>query len=160
MIADIEETEAARVTGTEASDGRARQADGTGGDAGLAFRCFLAAAKKGVGDAAFNVGVCYARGVGVEEDQRRANLWLERAAAPLAAPRGAAPRDGAGAGAVRAEGAAGGGDPRAQLLLAQRLSVRPSPSAFKAPPPPARPRSPAPTAAPGTSCSSRPSATG
>ena len=125
MIADFEETEAARGTGTEASDGRARQTAGTGGDAGLAFRCFLAAAKKGVGDAAFNVGVCYARGVGVEEDQRRANLWLERAAAPLAAPRRASPRDGAGA--ARAEGAAGGGDPRAQLLLAQRLSVHPCP---------------------------------
>ncbi len=52
----------------------------------LAFQFALEAAEKGLAEAQFNVGECYAAGIGVEADMYQARAWYERAAEQGQAP--------------------------------------------------------------------------
>jgi len=49
-------------------------------DAELAFRCFLSAAQNGDIDAHYNLGLCYATGRGVRQDQFKVTKWLRSTA--------------------------------------------------------------------------------
>ena len=48
-------------------------------DKSMAYRCFLAAAKKGHVKSEYSLGYCYYYGQGVDEDEERAFAWLKRA---------------------------------------------------------------------------------
>ena len=45
-----------------------------------AFKWFLKAAKQGLAEAQFNVGICYGEGEGIEKDEKKAFVWFSKAA--------------------------------------------------------------------------------
>jgi TPR repeat protein len=75
--ADAGNTTAMRLLGCSVSEGVGK----AGKDAVLTFRCFLSSAQQGDVNAQYNLGVCYATGCGVRQDQVKATKWFRAAAA-------------------------------------------------------------------------------
>ena len=74
--ADAGNTTAMRLLGCSVSEGVGK----TGKDSVLTFRCFLSSAQQGDVHAQYNLGVCYATGYGVRQDQEKATKWFRAAA--------------------------------------------------------------------------------
>jgi len=74
--ADAGNTTAMRLLGCSVSEGVGK----TGKDSVLTFRCFLSSAQQGDVHAQYNLGVCYAKGNGVRQDQEKATKWFRAAA--------------------------------------------------------------------------------